>query len=104
MRFSKSIKIANSSLAEVLAVKETFLLFSSSQWYSSHALLIESDDINVVHWVLSPCSAPWRMRHIFVQIDNLKASINNWFITHIFREANMEADRLSKDAVHCEQG
>ncbi|XVF42328.1 hypothetical protein PTKIN_Ptkin01aG0352500 [Pterospermum kingtungense] len=38
MRFSKSIGIADSSLAEVLAVKEAFLLFSSSQWSSSHTL------------------------------------------------------------------
>ncbi|XVF67323.1 hypothetical protein PTKIN_Ptkin10aG0111800 [Pterospermum kingtungense] len=37
LRFSKSVGVADSRLAEVLAVKEAFILFSSSQWSSPDA-------------------------------------------------------------------
>ncbi|XVE86795.1 hypothetical protein DITRI_Ditri18aG0062800 [Diplodiscus trichospermus] len=48
MTFSKSIGIGVSSLAELLAIREAFILFSSSPWANDHAIIIESDCANVV--------------------------------------------------------
>ncbi|XVF77402.1 hypothetical protein PTKIN_Ptkin14bG0040100 [Pterospermum kingtungense] len=76
------------------AVKEAFKLFSSSKWVKEYELDIESDSFNVVQWVSNPDRAPWRLRGILVEMDNLKKLVPS--IKHIFRDANQVADGLAK--------
>ena len=52
--FSKAVGIIDSNLAELLAVRETFIVFAVSKWAKTHSLLIESDSINVVNWIKCP--------------------------------------------------
>ena len=47
--FSKSIGVADSNVAELLAVQEVLKLFVASRWASTHRLTIESDSSNVVN-------------------------------------------------------
>ncbi|XVF66502.1 hypothetical protein PTKIN_Ptkin10aG0041300 [Pterospermum kingtungense] len=49
--FSKAAGYVDSNFVELLAAKEAFLPFISSQWASSHTLAVESDASNVVMWV-----------------------------------------------------
>ncbi|XVF55660.1 hypothetical protein PTKIN_Ptkin06aG0054600 [Pterospermum kingtungense] len=97
--FSKSIGVADSNLAELLAVKEAFGIFGASIWVNSHALTIESDSMNIVKWVLNPRSVPWRMRYIVQQIESLKLLVPRWSIQHVMREGNVNANELAKGRV-----
>ncbi|OMO55420.1 hypothetical protein COLO4_36005 [Corchorus olitorius] len=58
--FSKTIGIADSNMAEILAIKEAFLVFVSLDWVKEEELIIESDSQNAVKWVNSIDSMPWR--------------------------------------------
>ncbi|XVF73360.1 hypothetical protein PTKIN_Ptkin12aG0195400 [Pterospermum kingtungense] len=82
---------------------EAFKLFSSSKWGKNHNLEIESDSRNVVHWISHPVQAPWRLRGILVEVENLKKMVPHWSIRHIFREANHSADALAKSGIHRSQ-
>ncbi|XVE80003.1 hypothetical protein DITRI_Ditri14bG0103700 [Diplodiscus trichospermus] len=72
MVFSKSIGVTDSNLAELLAVREVFILFTSSERVQSHNLVVESDSKDV----------------------------KEWSIVHVLREANAFADGLAKAGVH----
>ncbi|XVF77486.1 hypothetical protein PTKIN_Ptkin14bG0048100 [Pterospermum kingtungense] len=76
LKFSKSVGIADSNLAELMAIKEAFELFIGSRWANDFRLAIESDSANVVKWINNPHAIPWR-----------------------FREENAEADALAKAGV-----
>ena len=52
--FSKAIKVVDSNVAELLAVKEALHIFISSSWVHYHKLIIESDSSNVVNWIHNP--------------------------------------------------
>ncbi|XVF43589.1 hypothetical protein PTKIN_Ptkin02bG0051700 [Pterospermum kingtungense] len=97
--FSKAAGNIDSNLAELMAVKEAFQLFISSQWALSHALAVESDSSNVVMWVNNPDKTPWRMRNLMAIIENMKLQVIGWSISHILREANEVADKLAKSGV-----
>ncbi|OMO63114.1 hypothetical protein COLO4_32709 [Corchorus olitorius] len=44
--FSKSIGVADSNFAEVMAIREAFIIFSVSKWCDSIMLIVESDSEN----------------------------------------------------------
>ncbi|EOY04005.1 Uncharacterized protein TCM_019262 [Theobroma cacao] len=139
MIFSKSIGFADSNLAEMLAKREAFLMFSASQWCNTHTLVVEIDsrnrDVNgypiigyqwvpdlvlnpdkeeryskvpnqltslsrnVVKWIQTPESVPWRLRRWTLHIEMLKNQWRRWEIKHILREANQQADNLAKTGI-----
>ena len=70
--FSKSIGVADSNMAELLAVREALQLFVVTRWTPSHKLIIESDSSNVVKWLSNPSGAPWRMKRYMAHIVTLK--------------------------------
>ncbi|OMO72253.1 hypothetical protein COLO4_27741 [Corchorus olitorius] len=97
--FSKPIGQADSNMAELLAIKEAFLIFAASNWANEKELLVESDSKNAVKWVNEPTSGPWRCRKIIFQIEGYKKKIKKWTVIHAFREANIIADNLAKSSV-----
>ncbi|OMO61107.1 hypothetical protein CCACVL1_23740 [Corchorus capsularis] len=99
MDFSKSMGIMDSNEAELCAIREAILLFSTSKWANSHALIIESDSRNVVSWVGNPDSVPWKLRRWVLHISSLIKGLTGFSISHIFREGNVEADTLAKEGV-----
>ncbi|XVE83735.1 hypothetical protein DITRI_Ditri16bG0110200 [Diplodiscus trichospermus] len=100
IKFSKSIRVAELNLAEIMAVKESFILFLAAPWLHNNVLSFERDSKNVVSWVLDPNSAPWRVMNIVLHIENLKTQVMNWKITHIFRESSQDADSLAKAGIN----
>ncbi|EOY23054.1 Uncharacterized protein TCM_015057 [Theobroma cacao] len=86
--FSKPISETDSNFAEMMAIKEAFLIFSVSRWKNNHKLLIESDSSNAVKWIKHPDGAPWRMRKLILQTKKLKREVEGWEIQHVRREAN----------------
>ncbi|XVF81443.1 hypothetical protein PTKIN_Ptkin15bG0155400 [Pterospermum kingtungense] len=50
MKFSKSIGIAESNMAEITVICEAFKLFVSSQWKSFKVLVVKCDSRNAVSW------------------------------------------------------
>ncbi|XVE91173.1 hypothetical protein DITRI_Ditri20bG0132900 [Diplodiscus trichospermus] len=98
--FSKSIGVEESNVVELLAIREAFILFATSKWEQTEALIIESDTMNAVNWILRPNSAPWRLRNFINHIENLKLMIRDWRIVHVLRECNQVADNLAKEAVN----
>ncbi|XVF54365.1 hypothetical protein PTKIN_Ptkin05aG0175600 [Pterospermum kingtungense] len=98
--FSKNIGMVDSNTAEFLAIREAFLLFTSSPWAPSCKLIIESDSLVAVKWTLAPVSVAWRMRNVSNHIENLKVLLAGWDIQHTLREANHRADMLAKEGVN----
>ncbi|XVF72313.1 hypothetical protein PTKIN_Ptkin12aG0111100 [Pterospermum kingtungense] len=66
--FSKSIRTADSNLAELMVANKAFKLFSSSFWARSHKLFVGSDLIDMVKWISNPSCAPWRLRWLVHKI------------------------------------
>ncbi|EOY24057.1 Uncharacterized protein TCM_015759 [Theobroma cacao] len=102
--FSKHIDTTDSNEAEILAVREAFLIFMASQWKDNHRLLIESDSANVVKWINNANTAPWRKRKWVLQIGSMKKELTGWEIRHVLREANQRAGDLAKEGVLLQTG
>ncbi|XVE78048.1 hypothetical protein DITRI_Ditri13aG0112900 [Diplodiscus trichospermus] len=97
IRFSRSVGMSESNVAELLAIREAFVLYVSSSWARCHDLLIESDSLTAVNWANNPLSVPWSVKNIANHIENLKLQIKSWKIGHIYRESNQVADELAKE-------
>ncbi|XP_017974604.1 PREDICTED: 14.7 kDa ribonuclease H-like protein [Theobroma cacao] len=97
--FSKSIGVADSNLAELLAIKEAFIIFTSSRWRNDQKLVIECDSSNAVKWINQSHTAPWRMRKWLIQIERMKEKLMGWDVKHVRREANQRADSLANEGV-----
>ncbi|XVF31954.1 hypothetical protein REPUB_Repub17cG0039700 [Reevesia pubescens] len=93
--FSKDIGVAYAALAEVMVVKEAFLLYAASKWARTHELVVECDKVNVVKWINSPLVAPWKFRKNMPSIEALKSRILCWQVNHISRCVNGLADKLA---------
>ncbi|XVE50527.1 hypothetical protein DITRI_Ditri01bG0169600 [Diplodiscus trichospermus] len=75
--FSKLVKVADSNLAKVLAIREAFLIFSSSPLATTHRLIIESDLMNAVKWIKNPILSLWRIRGIINHIESIKYQVKD---------------------------
>ncbi|XVF47708.1 hypothetical protein PTKIN_Ptkin03bG0132500 [Pterospermum kingtungense] len=87
-------------LAELFAIRKTFILYISSRWVKDLSLIVESDSRNAVGWVNNPLSTPWRLKHLINHIENLKLLLPEWQVSHIYRECNSIANNLAKDGVN----
>ena len=52
--FSKAVRVVDSNIVELLAMREAMHIFVSSSWVHSYRLIIESDSSNVVNWIHNP--------------------------------------------------
>jgi len=85
--------LTSSLTAEVRALKDGVLLAVKANY---SMISIEGDNLIAIQTLKGECKAPWQIAHI---IDDVKASlqqVTQVSIHHIFREANMAADWLSK--------
>ena len=71
--FSKSIGVADSNVAGLLAVREAMHIFLSSSWIS-HKLIIKNDSSNVVKWIHNPQLALWKMKKYISHVEALKTN------------------------------
>ena len=84
---------ASSLVAEARALKAGVLLAIQE---GVSKISIEGDNLLVIQSLKGGCHGPWQIAHI---VQDVKASLTQFSsvsINHIFREANMAADWLSK--------
>ena len=101
--FSKSIGVADSNLAELLAVCKALKVFAATRWASSFSLIIESDSSNVVNWMLNLSGTPWAMKRYMGQMEYFKQQLLSCIFVFIPREGNDMADALAKSGVSRQQ-
>ena len=95
--FSKHIGSRESNEAEVLANLEAIWMFASSSLTSR--LVVESDSLNAISWVLSSAARPWRFQFYLNEIRALSSLIQVSF-QHVGRSTNGFVDSLAKQGVH----
>ncbi|OMP02188.1 hypothetical protein COLO4_11284 [Corchorus olitorius] len=86
-------------MAELLAIKEAFLIYAASSWAHQSCLIVESDSRNSVKWVTEIETAPWRFRQVLFKMEELKKKVSSWKVVHIYREVNHIADGLAKSII-----
>ncbi|KAK9047326.1 hypothetical protein V6N11_053173 [Hibiscus sabdariffa] len=80
LMFSRSIGFIDSTLAEILALKEVCSLFSKSEWARVFSLVLETDYSLLVDWLDLCLGCAWSIRVVS-------------------REANCTADKLAKSGI-----
>ncbi|EOY19326.1 Uncharacterized protein TCM_044395 [Theobroma cacao] len=68
LRFSKSMGVCDANCAEIMAVREAFILFTKILRQTHLNLWIESDSTNVIRWLKDLLKTPWRHRQCMGQI------------------------------------
>lgn len=68
--------------AEVLALREWFLVAAASRWASSYSLF-ESDLKSVVAWVADPTSAPWQFHSLLCECSHVFRSGTRLVMTEL---------------------
>jgi len=59
-------------------------------------VLIEGDNSSVIQALQGRITVPWQIAGLIHDVSNYLSQLDHVSITHIFREANMAADWLSK--------
>ncbi|KAK6267042.1 hypothetical protein QUC31_017879 [Theobroma cacao] len=99
IKFSKSIGVGDSSLAEILAVHEAFHLFLLHVSVKSLNSWIKSDSFDAILWWNHPEEAPWKYGQLLIGMERMQERTLSWKINHSWREGNEVADRLAKEGV-----
>ncbi|OMO91306.1 reverse transcriptase [Corchorus capsularis] len=99
LEFSKSVGMIESNEAELRAIREALLIYSTSSWASSHPLILESDSSNACGWARNPFVVPWRFRSYAISIAFFKEKISSLSIVNIPRKQNTATDALAKSGV-----
>ncbi|XP_077221623.1 uncharacterized protein LOC143855390 [Tasmannia lanceolata] len=86
-------------LLEMKAILHGIIL-ARSEGYES--IWIESDSLVAVNVILEKWECPWKAIPIVEEIRDALRNIQNWKLSHIWREANGAADFLSKPDCCCE--
>ena len=60
------------------------------------SIIVEGDNVMVIHALKGPISIPWQIKSIIRDISKYLSLMEQFKILHIYREANMAADRLAK--------
>lgn len=91
--FSLPLGITWAYIAEVKAILNALLFCKNN---SVSQFVVESDSSLAVGWVVNKANRPWKLLFDLNQIDLLMVEVGCVEISHIFREANVEADKLAK--------
>jgi len=84
---------ASSLVAEARTLKNGVLL-AIQEGFSK--ISIEGDNLIVIQSLKGECQGPWQIAHIIQDVNASLTQVSIVSINHIFREANMAADWLSK--------
>ena len=82
--------------AEVLAIHRALKIFTASQHFSNHELIIESYSLNAVRWCSDKNVGPWNLAFKIHFIRSLLLANNGISLIHKGRETNFVADSLAK--------
>ena len=98
--FSKCIRIADSNLAELMAVVNALSYMASANFDLLTDIILESDSKAVISWVNNVLDSPWKYNNLFNKLQNLCLGLGKISFVHIFKEANHFADSLANTGVH----
>jgi len=84
---------ASSLVAEARALKDGVLL-ATQEGFST--ISIEGDNLIVIQFLKGECHGSWHIAHIIQDVSASLTHVTSVSINHIFREAKMAADWLSK--------
>ncbi|XP_077232605.1 uncharacterized protein LOC143869951 [Tasmannia lanceolata] len=93
--FSGPIGVADSNEAEVRAVH---CGIKSLDLSVLDKVIVEGDSSNIILWLLSAASPPWRFLSFFEELDDL-VLLSSITFRHVRRSANSEADSLARSGV-----
>ncbi|XP_015075597.1 uncharacterized protein LOC107019727 [Solanum pennellii] len=91
--FTIPLGIGTNNQAEIQAASHGL------DWCIQHGyrkIHLEVDWELVTHWLLNQTNPPWNLQQYILEIHNLVHQLEQFKLTHIYREANNTADRLSK--------
>ncbi|EOY03983.1 Uncharacterized protein TCM_019215 [Theobroma cacao] len=97
--FSKVVGVMDANTIELLATKETFMIFAASKWKEMNMVEIENDSSNAVTWLDNLDKSPRRLRKIILGIEELKRQIGAWEVRKVPRSVNEMVDDLAKGRV-----
>lgn len=63
--------MADSNVAEFMAIRKALSVFVDSEWAGSTRLIMESDSSVAIAWVLGKEFIPWRLRFAYNKIKAL---------------------------------
>ena len=81
-------------VAEARTLKDGVLLAIDQEGFSK--ISIEGDNLIVIQSLKGECQGPWQIAHIIQDVNASLTQASIVSINHIFREANMATDWLSK--------
>ena len=100
--FSKSVEVADSNVAEFMAILEAVRILGSSQWCKQFQLIIESDSKVAISWATSHVCWNWEHTFMFNALQNLLGEIrlhSTISMVLINRDRNSFVDILAKSGV-----
>ncbi|EOY21143.1 Uncharacterized protein TCM_012505 [Theobroma cacao] len=101
--FCGPLGVHNSNSAELMAIKMTLQLYSSSHWVGRKNLFIEPDSKVAIPWVSNSSMRHWNYWSALNEIDNYWRIIGEVELRHILREVNALADSLANFGVDREE-
>ncbi|KAB2045825.1 hypothetical protein ES319_D01G188800v1, partial [Gossypium barbadense] len=78
----------NPTEVELMGMPIALHLFCSFLWISKTHLVIKTDSLNYVKWILNPIQRTWRFWKVFSDIDAFHNEIGDVRFIHMQREAN----------------
>ncbi|KAL4366596.1 hypothetical protein GQ457_05G019080 [Hibiscus cannabinus] len=97
--FLGPLGLLDSNEVELCAIWHPLNLFSSTRWASSNSLIIESDSLVAISWILHSKNHPWIFWHQFRLIYSICDELPCVCFHHVLREANSFANALAKGDV-----
>ncbi|KAL4333211.1 hypothetical protein GQ457_07G031190 [Hibiscus cannabinus] len=94
VKFSKFIGLSEPTGAELEAILEACRIVSNENWLKSYRLVIESDSIMVLSWIVDSKPCPVFLEEKVFLCKQFRARFK-WEFTFAFREANCDAHELA---------
>ncbi|KAK8977405.1 hypothetical protein V6N11_034450 [Hibiscus sabdariffa] len=98
LKFSKSIGVADSTSAELLAIKEALVVFMSTGLVETFHLQVESDCSNDVSWLCYPSTTPITFKELVYECLAMSSNLN-WELILVDRKKNKWVARLAKAGI-----
>jgi ribonuclease HI len=102
LKYKETFGRGTNNVAEFMALKITLMLVVE---YGAIKLQVFGDSLMVINWMLGVCVVEnFLLRPIYEELQRLKYLFTTLSFSHVYREHNIEADRLSKEGLLLEPG
>ncbi|KAL4347636.1 hypothetical protein GQ457_17G017110 [Hibiscus cannabinus] len=98
IRFSESIRLSDPTGVELVAILKACQVFSSSRWFNTSNLFIETDSLLAVNWIENLRLSPTCFTNL-VQNRNSFRMLYKLKVCFAFREQNCKAHQLAQEGI-----